>query len=78
MLLMTGQFDDVVNNELTRGVLREAFGPFVEAELMGAGHYGHELQYPYFRWAVESFRESHTLPPQWLRLRIHRHGDVRL
>lgn len=62
VLLVTGDQDHVVSNDAICAVLRKFVGKAVHANVSGAGHYVHDLQYPYFRWLLRSFSATATLP----------------
>lgn len=55
VLLITGRQDDLVNNDHTRACFAAAGLRYLEADVMGAGHYIHELQYHYLRYLLEAF-----------------------
>ncbi|MBS0444634.1 MAG: alpha/beta hydrolase [Proteobacteria bacterium] len=48
LFVVTGDSDSVVSNAQTRGAMSFARAP-VHAQVRGAGHYIHHLQYPYLR-----------------------------
>jgi len=70
ILLITGDFDGVVNNDTTRSALRRCRAGFTEARISGAGHYIHDLQYPYFRLLLDRHFRPDAQPNRASRLEI--------
>jgi pimeloyl-ACP methyl ester carboxylesterase len=56
-LLVTGAWDQVVNNRFVAGVISGCGGPVTHAIIRGAGHYTFDLQYPYFKSILTEFIE---------------------
>jgi pimeloyl-ACP methyl ester carboxylesterase len=56
-LLVTGAWDQVVNNRFVAGVMSGFGGPVTHAIIRGAGHYTFDLQYPYFKSILTEFIE---------------------
>jgi pimeloyl-ACP methyl ester carboxylesterase len=56
-LLVTGAWDQVVNNRFVAGVMSGCGGPVTHAIIRGAGHYTFDLQYPYFKSILTEFIE---------------------
>jgi pimeloyl-ACP methyl ester carboxylesterase len=56
-LLVTGAWDQVVNNGFVTGVMSGCGGPVTHAIIRGAGHYTFDLQYPYFKSILREFIE---------------------
>lgn len=61
ILLITGDHDNVVSNQAICAALAKFLGKAMHANVSGAGHYVHDLQYPYFLWLVRAFTENATL-----------------
>ncbi len=76
LLLITGDSDKVVNNDLTRSALRRYGGAVTAARVSGAGHYIHDLQYRYFRLLVACHLQNRALPLLANRLRISGSGSL--
>ena len=68
-LLITGDHDDIVNNQLTIAALEKSGRSFV-TRASGAGHYIHDLQYPYFRWILGEWLAVHSAPTSTARVRV--------
>jgi len=61
LLLLTGDHDTIVNNAFSCAALT-TWGPsVVHAKVTGAGHYLHDLQYPYFISMVSDFLAAQPL-----------------
>jgi pimeloyl-ACP methyl ester carboxylesterase len=56
-LLVTGAWDQMVNNRFVAGVMSGCGGPVTHAIVRGAGHYTFDLQYPYFKSVLREFIE---------------------
>jgi len=63
VLLVTGDYDDRVNNAFTCAVLRAWGVRFLHAQIKGAGHYLYDLQYQYFRLILSAFLAGRPPPP---------------
>lgn len=50
---ITGAHDHILNNDATLGLLRTHAALASASEIAGAGHYAHDLQYPYFRMLLD-------------------------
>jgi pimeloyl-ACP methyl ester carboxylesterase len=61
MLMILGEHDNIVSNKSIRAALTLHTGPISEIVVQGAGHYIHDLQYPYFRWALQQFTQLRGL-----------------
>lgn len=51
--LICGDCDAVVSNAHTQAYLRTVVPTLQVHTVSGAGHYVHDLQYPYFRWLID-------------------------
>jgi pimeloyl-ACP methyl ester carboxylesterase len=56
-LLVTGAWDQVVNNRFVAGVMSGLGRSVTHAIIRGAGHYTFDLQYPYFKSILTEFIE---------------------
>jgi pimeloyl-ACP methyl ester carboxylesterase len=74
ILLITGDYDDIVSNQCTLAALDTWVGAFVHAEIAGAGHFAQDLQYSYFVWALLNFVRIGQVPDAACRVRVRRHG----
>jgi pimeloyl-ACP methyl ester carboxylesterase len=72
VMLITGEADDIVNNSLTLATLRRTLNEFVHVSLSGAGHYIHDLQYPYLLWALHHWHADKDLLRSTARARVER------
>lgn len=72
VMLITGSDDGQVSNEFTLAVLRSRTWktPVAHADILGAGHYPHYLQYPYFRLLLQSFLVDEHTPAPMARVRV--------
>jgi pimeloyl-ACP methyl ester carboxylesterase len=59
-LLVTGAWDQVVNNRFVAGVMKGWGVPVTHAIIRGAGHYTFDLQYPYFKSILTEFIERRS------------------
>jgi pimeloyl-ACP methyl ester carboxylesterase len=50
---ITGAHDHILDNAATLALLRTQPAPVSAVEIAGAGHYAHDLQYPYFRMLLD-------------------------
>ncbi len=50
---ITGAHDHILNNATTLALLRKHATSVSATEVSGAGHYAHDLQYPYFRMLLD-------------------------
>jgi pimeloyl-ACP methyl ester carboxylesterase len=55
ILAISGSHDHVISNAHTWGALQRHAGRLQGVTISGAGHYAHDLQYPYFRALVDAF-----------------------
>jgi pimeloyl-ACP methyl ester carboxylesterase len=62
IMLILGRHDQIVSNAFTLALMRRAKQPVAEAVIEGAGHYIHDLQYPYFQLALSAFVDGRDLP----------------
>ena len=62
MMTILGDSDRIVNNALTRNALARWCRNVSCATVYGAGHYVHDLQYQYFRLALDSFYRGYAGP----------------
>jgi pimeloyl-ACP methyl ester carboxylesterase len=69
VLLLTGTHDTFTNSGAARAVLANSRQSVIHATLMGAGHHIQYLQYPYFRYVLDSFL-SGTKPMPTARLKV--------
>lgn len=72
MMLITGNYDSQVNNDFILSVLRSRTWktPAIHAGILGAGHYPHHLQYPYFGFMLRSFFLEGRAPAATARVQI--------
>jgi pimeloyl-ACP methyl ester carboxylesterase len=72
VMLITGDYDSQVNNDFILSVLKSRSWktPVIHANILGAGHYLHYLQYPYFRFLLQSFFIDAQTPTATARVRI--------
>lgn len=72
MMLITGNYDSQVNNDFILSVLRSRAWktPVIHAGILGAGHYPHYLQYPYFGLLLRSFFLEGRSPAAMARVQI--------
>ncbi len=72
MMLITGNYDSQVNNNFILSVLRSRAWktPVIHAGILGAGHYPHYLQYPYFGLLLQSFFLEGRSPAATARVQI--------
>lgn len=72
IMLITGNYDSQVNNDFILSVLRSRpwKTPVVHASILGAGHYPHHLQYPYFSLLLRSFLLEQRSPAATARVQI--------
>ncbi len=75
ILLITGDYDEIVSNQCTLAALTTWVGTFVHAEIIGAGHFAQDLQYPYFLWTLVNFVRTGQVPGTASRVRARRHGS---
>jgi pimeloyl-ACP methyl ester carboxylesterase len=70
VMAILGEQDAVVNNDCIRFAIRAYAGDVTEVVVRGAGHYSHDLQYRYFRWALTNFVTNLHLPAAPARLLV--------
>jgi pimeloyl-ACP methyl ester carboxylesterase len=75
MLLITGREDEIVDNQLTIHALNVSGLRAVHAEVSGAGHYVHDLQYQYFLWALEQWTRNTSAFSSTARVRVTKIGQ---
>ena len=63
VLAITGAHDHILDNAVTLTVLRSRIPQAAAVEVSGAGHYVHDLQYPYFRMVLDAFVSGQAAPP---------------
>ncbi len=61
LMLILGRHDQIVSDAFTRSLMRPSQHP-VEAVIEGAGHYIHDLEYPYFRMSLAAFLDGRDPP----------------
>ena len=66
---ITGAHDHILNNDATLGLLRRHTVLASASEIAGAGHYAHDLQYPYFRMLLDDALSGRP-PSQAARVRL--------
>jgi pimeloyl-ACP methyl ester carboxylesterase len=76
-LLITGHDDDIVSNQLTINALGELRHRVVHADISAAGHYIHDLQYSYFRWAIEHWASNSSVLPSTARICVTEFAGLR-
>lgn len=69
VLALIGSHDTIVSNQVTLDALRRAGLRAEVRSLAGAGHDLHDLQYPYFRYALDAFVGRGEAPAPSARLR---------
>jgi pimeloyl-ACP methyl ester carboxylesterase len=69
VLALVGSHDIIVSNQITLDALRRAGGRAAIRSVAGAGHDVHDLQYPYFRYALDAFVGRGEAPVPSARLR---------
>ena len=62
VLAITGAHDHILDNAVTLSVLRTSIPDAAAVEVSGAGHYVHDLQYPYFRMVLDAFLAGRPAP----------------
>ncbi|WP_375412928.1 alpha/beta fold hydrolase [uncultured Bradyrhizobium sp.] len=70
VLLITGQYDNVISNAFASAALATYVPSFTHINVKGAGHYIHDLQYPYFLWLLESFTAALKPPAPTARIDV--------
>jgi pimeloyl-ACP methyl ester carboxylesterase len=70
VLLITGQYDNVISNAFAGAALAAYVPGFTHINVKGAGHYIHDLQYPYFLWLLESFTAELKPPAPAARIEV--------
>ncbi len=69
VLALLGSHDTIVSNQITLDALRQAGLGAAIRSVAGAGHDVHDLQYPYFRYALDAFVGRGEAPAPSARLR---------
>lgn len=72
ILLITGDHDDIVSNDAILETLKRSSAAFTHAGIAGAGHYSHDLQYPYFKWMLGAFLAEGAVPVAAARVRVEK------
>ena len=62
VLAVTGAHDHILDNAVTLSVLRASIPDAAAVEIAGAGHYVHDLQYPYFLMLLDAFLAGRPAP----------------
>ena len=72
IMLITGNYDSQVNNNFILSVLRSRpwKTPVIHASILGAGHYPHYLQYPYFCLLLRRFFLEGRSPTATARVQV--------
>jgi pimeloyl-ACP methyl ester carboxylesterase len=72
VMLITGNHDSQVSNDFILAVFRTRTWkrPVVHASILGAGHYPHYLQYPYFSFLLHNFLIRERAPTATARVHI--------
>jgi pimeloyl-ACP methyl ester carboxylesterase len=70
VLLITGQHDNVISNAFASTALATYVPGAIHINVKDAGHYIHDLQYPYFLWLLESFIAELRPPVSTARIEV--------